>query len=68
MSAARRQQQRLVSGIPTDPSAIHGPPDRVCHFKAVNDHSSMYRNDTTTKRAAIGSDDLDVATASKKQR
>ena len=26
------------------------------------------RNDTATKRAATGSDDLDVATASEKQR
>ena len=67
-SAAKRQQQHLVSSIPTDPSAIHRPPNRACHFKAVYDHSSMYRNDTATKRAATGSDDLDTATASKKQR
>ena len=31
-SAAKRQQQRLVSSIPTDPMATHGPPDRACHF------------------------------------
>ena len=67
-SATRRQQQCLVSSIPTDPSAIYGPPDRACYFTAVYDHSSMYKNDTATKRAATGSDDLDVATASKKQR
>ena len=58
----------VVSSIPTDPSATHGPPDRACHFKTFNDHSSMYRNDTATKRAAKGSDDLDVATVNKKQR
>ena len=26
-SAAKRQQQRLMSSIPTDPSTIHGSPD-----------------------------------------
>ena len=44
---------------------LHGPPDRACHFKTFYDHSSIYRNDTATKRAAMIRDDLDVATASK---
>lgn len=55
-SAAKRQQQRLVSSIPTDLTATHGPPDRACHFK------------TATKRGATRSDDLDVTATSKKQR
>ena len=62
-SAAKRQQQRLVSSIPTDPTATHGPPDRACHFKSVHYHSSM-----ATKRGATGNDNLDVVTKSKKQR
>ena len=52
-SAAKRQQQRLVSSIPTDLTATHGPPDRACHFK------------TATKRGTTGSDYLDVATKAK---
>ena len=60
-SAAKRQQQRLLSSIPTDPTATHGPPDRACHFKTV------HKNDTAAKRSATDSDDLDVA-PSKKQR
>ena len=55
-SAAKRQQQRLVSSIPTDPMATHGPPDRACHFN------------TATKRGTTGRDDLDAVTTSKKQR
>ena len=48
-NATRKQQQRLVSSIPTDPSPIHGPSNRACHFKTIYDHSSIYRNDTVTK-------------------
>ena len=55
-SAAKRQQQCLVSSISTDPMATHGPPDRACHFN------------TATKRGTTGRDNLDVATTSKKQR
>ena len=55
-SAAKRQQQRLVSSIPTDPMVTHGPPDRACHFN------------TATKRGTTGRDDLDAVTTSKKQR
>ena len=55
-SAAKRQQQRLVSSIPTDPMATHGPPDRACHFN------------TATKRGTTGRDDLDAVKTSKKQR
>ena len=55
-NAAKRQQQCLVSCIPTDPMATHGPPDRACHFI------------TATKRRTTGRDDLDVATRTKKQR
>ena len=65
-SAAKRQQQRLVSSIPTDPAATHGPPDRACHFKTVQNYS-VQKNDTAAKRSATDSDDLDVA-PSKKQR
>ena len=65
-SAAKRQQQRLVSSIPTDPAATHGPPDRSCHFKTVQNYS-VQKNDTAAKRSATDSDDLDVA-PSKKQR
>ena len=36
-SAARRQQQRIASSIPTDPTAVLGPPDRACHFKTVEE-------------------------------
>ena len=65
-NAAKRQQQRLVSSIPTDPAATHGPPDRACHFKTVQNYS-VQKNDTAAKRSATDSDDLDVA-PSKKQR
>ena len=53
-SAAKRQQQCLVSSIPTDPIATHGPPDRACmHFN------------TTTKRGTTGRENLNVTTTSK---
>jgi len=35
LSAAKRQKQRLASSIPRDATASHGPPDRACHFTAL---------------------------------
>ena len=61
-----RQQQRVASGcnLPTDPAAVHGPPDRVCHFNTVH---SEQKNNTAVKRKSTGNHDLDTVT-SKKQR
>ena len=62
-SATMRQQQRVASScnLPADPAAVHGPPDRVCHF------NSEQGNDTAVKRKSTGNHDLDAVT-SKKQR
>ena len=60
------QQQRLASScnLPTDPAAVHGPPDQVCHFHTVH---SEQKNDTAVKQKFTGNHDLDETT-SKKQR
>ena len=63
-SAAMRQQQRLASSLPTDLTAVHGPPDGVCHFNTVH---SEQKNDTAIKLKSTGNHNLDVVTT-KKQR
>ena len=64
-SAIMRQQQRIASScnLPTDPAAVHGPPDRVCHFNTV--HSGQ-KNDTAVKRKSAINHDLDVVTSKNK--
>ena len=31
-AAKKRQEQRLATNVPDDPTALQGPPDRACHF------------------------------------
>ena len=42
-SAAKRQQQCLVSSILTDPMATHGPSDRACHFNTATKRGTTCR-------------------------
>ena len=59
-----RQQQFLAPSLPTDPTAVHRPPDQVCNFNTVH---SEQKNDTAAKRKPIGSHNnyLNVATSKK---
>jgi hypothetical protein len=35
-AAQKRQEQRHAANVPDDPTALQGPPDRVCHFDKLN--------------------------------
>ena len=59
-----RQQQCLASSLPTDPTAVHRPPDQVFNFNTVY---SEQKNDTAAKRKPTGihNNYLNVATSKK---